>query len=274
MAFAANPAQAGAHTLHARHDVRQGHQIASSRAVLPDDAQPLDDGMRPVRGVLAAFPAHPGPAAATLDPDTSRRSQPLDDHILDADRGGLLHLRADSLVPGKASLHQIAVRWEIMERVNDHYDPDGTLYPTPTDHILHHARERGVPDMPPADSPGEEARHWTPAECRAAAAYCTSNLADNPNAFPPVVPPRPERPYGYRLPWSRIAAFHDACERLDIPPLAAAALALDAAFAHPLVNPDEFADMLLSMVDDLHSHGRLGQVIELDVVRPDDPDAN
>ncbi len=198
----------------------------------------------------------------------------MDDHIPDPGCGDLLHPQADPLVPDNADLDQLHAWWEIMERVNDHYDPDGALYPTPADHILHHARGRGVADIPPADSPGYEARRWTPAECRAAAAYCTSYLADNPDGFPPVVPPRPERPYGYLLPWSKIAAFHDACERLDIPPLAAAALALDAAFAQPLVNPDEFADMLLSMVDDLHSHGRLGQVIELDVVRPDDPDAN
>ena len=77
-----------------------------------------------------------------------------------------------------------------------------------------------------------------------------------------------ERPYNCQLPWSRSAASHDACERLDIPPLDAAALALDAAFAHPPVDPDEFADMLLTMAGDLHSHGCLGQVIEVDVVRP------
>ena len=43
---------------------------------------------------------------------------------------------------------------------------------------------------------------------------------------------------------------------------------------HPLVDPDEFADMLLTMVDDPHNHGSLGQVIEFDILRPNDPDAN
>ena len=34
-----------------------------------------------------------------------------------------------------------------MERVNDHYDPDGARYPTPADQILRHARGHQVPDM-------------------------------------------------------------------------------------------------------------------------------
>ena len=47
-------------TATARRIARQGHQVASSSAVLPDDAQPLDDSLRPVRGVLAALPSAAG----------------------------------------------------------------------------------------------------------------------------------------------------------------------------------------------------------------------
>ena len=71
-----------------------------------------------------------------------------------------------------------------------------------------------------------------------------------------------------------VAAFHDACERLNMPPLVAAAVALDAALVGPDIDPDEFADMLANMADDLRNYGRLGSVIEFDTVRPGDPESN
>ena len=40
----------------------------------------------------------------------------------DAGRGNLLH-PADPLVPDHANRDQLGAWWEIMERVNDHYDP-------------------------------------------------------------------------------------------------------------------------------------------------------
>ena len=185
----------------------------------------------------------------------------MDHDLPDDDNGDPFHPRADPPVPGKANLHQIGTWIEVMERINDHYDPDGTVYPTPVDHIVHHGRERGVAHMPPADCPADDASRWTPAECRAATAYCTAYLAEHPDSFSPVVPPRPECPYGYLLPWRTVAAFHDACERLDMPPPVAAAVALDAALVGPDVDP---ADMLANMVDDLRNYGRLGSVIEFD----------
>ena len=43
---------------------RQGHQVAPSEAVTAPMPQPLDDSIRPVRGVLAAFPSPAGPEMA------------------------------------------------------------------------------------------------------------------------------------------------------------------------------------------------------------------
>ena len=97
-----------------------------------------------------------------------------------------------------------------MERVNAHYDPAGGMIPTPADHMIHHARSLGVADKPPADHPGDDARRWSMDECLAATSYCAAYLAENPDSYPPVAPPRPQRPYGYRLRLSTAHAFHDA----------------------------------------------------------------
>ena len=212
--------------------------------------------------------------AARLAPTNRLDPNPLDQHSPDHDSVDSFHPQADPPVPGKANLHQIRDWITVMDRINQHYDPDGILYPTPADHIVHHGRECGIAGLPPAGCPGEEAHLWTTAECHTAAAYCNAYLTESPGSFPPVVPPRPERPYSYRLPWRTVAAFHDACERLDISPLAAAALALDAAFVSGVDDPDEIADMLATMADDLCNYGQLGSVNEIDSVRPDDPHVN
>lgn len=227
-----------------------------------------------------AFPANPDrrfrrrSGAARLARTHRLDANPLDDHSPDHDSIDLFDPQADPPVPGKANIHQIHVWLEVMQRINDHYNPDGTLYPTPADHIVHHGRESGVPGLPPADCPGNEAHDWTPDQCRAAAEYCNAFLAESPGSFPPVAPPRPERPYGYRLPFRTVATYYDACERLNISPLAAVALALDIAFQSKLGDPDEFAELLATMADDLRNYGQLGTVDEIDTVDPGDPHVN
>ena len=125
----------------------------------------------------------------------------------DTDPDDPFHPQAEPLVPGKTNLHQIRAWVDVMERVNDHYDPDGGMYPTPADHIIHHARELGVPDMPAADSPGAAPSPRT----------ARRTWPGIPAATPRRSRPDRSAPTATDLPLRTVGAFHRARERLDIP---------------------------------------------------------